>query len=140
MTHSFSAIQVVAIEHLHRRNIIHRDVKPGNVLFDDGGHLVLADFGLAKIFESDRGAHYSDVSPTCGKSDRDRDSQRNSMKQSKTIQCVTNDVCGTPFYMTPEMHYGENYSFDADYWAMGVTLYRMLTGGVCWTYYPWTLC
>jgi len=44
--------------------------------------------------------------------------------------CIARDVCGTPLYMTPEMHYGRNYSFDVDYWGMGVTLYRMLTGRV----------
>jgi serine/threonine protein kinase len=44
--------------------------------------------------------------------------------------CVTNEICGSPYYMAPEMHYGENYSFEVDFWSMGITLYRMITGRV----------
>ena len=39
---------VLAVEELHRRNIIHRDIKPDNILIDDEGHVKLTDFGLSK--------------------------------------------------------------------------------------------
>lgn len=43
------------------------------------------------------------------------------------IRYPTTEVCGTPYYMAPEQHYGEKHSFKVDFWGMGVTLYRMLT-------------
>lgn len=44
---------VLALEHLHKLGIIYRDIKLENILLDGQGHIVLADFGLSKIFESD---------------------------------------------------------------------------------------
>ncbi len=43
---------------------------------------------------------------------------------------TTDEICGTPLFMCPEQHLGRTYSFDADFWALGVVLYRMLTGKV----------
>jgi serine/threonine protein kinase len=104
-------------------NIMHRDIKPGNIVFDDNGHIALADFGLAKIFEPNTKSDHGDVSLTV-------DDKINSTSSFKQHKCIANDVCGTPFYMSPEMHFGEDYSFDVDYWALGIVLYRMLTGRV----------
>ena len=54
----YAAEIVLAIESLHRQNIIYRDLKPDNIVFDQQGHAMLADFGLSKegVFSSDRGA------------------------------------------------------------------------------------
>ena len=108
---------------MHNLKIMHRDIKPGNIVFDDDGHVALADFGLAKIFE---GTDHLDVS----RSANDKNHSFHYPKESKSMRYVASDVCGTPFFMSPEMHYGEEYSFDVDYWALGIVLYRMLTGRV----------
>jgi serine/threonine protein kinase len=106
-------------------NIMHRDVKPGNIVFDDDGHVALADFGMAKHFEC-----ADDTDSDVSRSTNDGNYSKSYIRRQKSRRCVINDVCGTPFFMSPEMHYGEDYSFDVDFWALGVVLYRMLTGRV----------
>ena len=88
-----------ALNYAHERSIIHRDVKPVNVLFDDDGRAVLSDFGIAKIMES---AEHHLTRPGAG--------------------------VGTPEYMSPEQCRGDPISPRTDVYALGVTLYEMLTG------------
>ncbi|KAF5371426.1 hypothetical protein D9757_010001 [Collybiopsis confluens] len=141
---------VVALERLHARKIIHRDIKPSNILIRPDGHIVLADFGVSKRFFS-----FEDVSDESFYTDRDSsddssssDSSEDSMAvveacrqlginivssspyDSASSDCcyMTSDDCGTPYFMSPEQHRGDKYSFEVDYWATGVILYRMLTG------------
>jgi len=53
----YSAEVTLALEHLHSSGVIHRDLKPENLLMDSEGHVVVTDFGLAKVFESDEERH-----------------------------------------------------------------------------------
>jgi WD40 repeat protein len=89
-----------ALHHAHTAGIVHRDVKPGNVLVGDGGQLLLTDFGLA-------------TNP-----------------QSEILLTQQGDVLGTPAYMSPEQARGQSQRADArtDVYALGVMLYEMLTG------------
>jgi serine/threonine protein kinase len=89
-----------ALAHAHQRGIIHRDIKPGNILLGPGNWVLLTDFGLVKILETP-----ADLTPS-GMS------------------------LGTPAYMAPEQVAGERVDQRADIYSLGATLYQMVTGRV----------
>jgi eukaryotic-like serine/threonine-protein kinase len=85
-----------ALDAAHAKNIVHRDVKLSNILFDSTGEAFLSDFGIAK---------------------------------SKTVSDDEGDwLVGTPAYMSPEQVKGKHVDGRSDIYALGVVLYRLLTG------------
>jgi len=93
-----------ALEAAHRENVIHRDLKPGNIRLNRDGQLKVLDFGLAKLIDN-----LDESCETAG--------------LSSEIS-----VTGTLPYMAPELLRGEAVDARADIWAAGAVLYEMATG------------
>lgn len=89
-----------AMQHAHEHGILHRDLKPGNVLLNRAGEPVVMDFGLAFRFDADT-------------------------SERLTEQGL---VVGTPAYMPPEQVNGQALGPAADIYGLGVVLYQLLTG------------
>src|SRR6478672_8962365 len=99
------AVELIAkvartVHYAHEHGILHRDIKPGNILLDAKGEPHLTDFGLARLAES----------------------------ESSVTQTL--DVLGTPSYMAPEQALGNNAAVSSvtDVYGLGAVLYQLLTG------------
>jgi len=92
----------LALKHAHDANIVHRDVKPANILIEDDGTVLLTDFGIAKTIDSD------------GESDLTN----------------ANIMMGTAKYLAPEQVQGRPLTGQADLYALGLVLYECLAGDV----------
>ncbi len=93
-----------ALDYAHKRQVVHRDVKPANVMLAANGHATLMDFGLVRALQrGDESSAGGDAPSTGG---------------------------GTPNYMAPEQILGQPVDGRADIYALGVILYEMVTGQV----------
>jgi predicted Ser/Thr protein kinase len=89
-----------ALRHAHGHGLVHRDVKPGNILVDPSGRVRLADFGIAAFLDT----------------------------QGEARLTASSHVVGTPAYMAPEARCGAAPDPRMDIYSLGVVLYQLLTG------------
>lgn len=106
----------VALARIHECGIIHRDVKGDNILVSRTGTCYLCDFGVSKIVKP---------SKELGGSRR-----RSSAGKGGAPERMT--VCGTPFFMAPEVVRGQAYDEKVDIWSLGITAIELATGRTPW--------
>ena len=113
LTHFVQLCQAIAFA--HQRGVIHRDLKPDNVMLGEFGETVLLDWGLARIR---------------GKADLSGDKLRAPPAEERFDGTQEGDVLGTPAYMSPEQALGNLEQIDeqSDVWSLGAVFYEILTG------------
>src|SRR5262245_13751349 len=103
---SVGALLADALSAAHAAGIVHRDIKPSNVLIAQGGRLLLADFGVARLETED------------------------------SLVTRTGALLGTPAYMSPEQASGDTATARSDLYSLGATLYQLSTGHLPYTGSP----
>ncbi|XP_034936534.1 3-phosphoinositide-dependent protein kinase 1 isoform X1 [Chelonus insularis] len=119
-TKFYSAEILRGLEYLHGLGIIHRDLKPENILLDDKMHILITDFGSAKILKDDSDSDTSLIQP-CEDNSLNKD-------EPEKRRPRRNSFVGTAQYVSPEILTDKTASRASDLWALGCIIYQMVSG------------
>ncbi|GKT29017.1 hypothetical protein ADUPG1_014065 [Aduncisulcus paluster] len=150
----FAAELVFTLFCLHRIGVLHRDIKPNNILIGKDGHIRLTDFGSAKDIYQSPGSFF--IPAEAEDVDKDQEKECSSprpelfpppsspllpsvsqsqhhVKRSKKKSDYNPNIprptfCGTPLYVAPEVIQGLPVTLESDLWSLGVTLFHMYCG------------
>jgi hypothetical protein len=101
-----------ALSAAHAAGLVHRDIKPDNIMLRPDGYIKILDFGIAKLIERPRLDVEADALP----------------ESPSGIETTTGWILGTPSYMSPEQARGLKVDRRSDIFSLGIILYQMLTG------------
>uniref|UniRef100_A0A0G4G779 non-specific serine/threonine protein kinase n=1 Tax=Chromera velia CCMP2878 TaxID=1169474 RepID=A0A0G4G779_9ALVE len=148
VTRFYIAELVQAVDEVHKRGYVHRDIKPDNIVLDRYGHLKLLDFGLCT------------VDPLAGATDSQKEKHNEKLQRGELQtprhakpgappvtpgrdgaadgpakpqhpgRALLKSSVGTPQYMAPEVFRRSGYTASADLWSVGIILFECLYGGV----------
>jgi len=127
-----------AMSFAHSKGVIHRDLKPDNVMVGRFGEMYVMDWGLARVLGHEDLRDIRIESPSVAPRtviDSDRREAAGSSHGESTLYTMDGDVVGTPAYMAPEQARGEidKLSPRSDVYALGAILYHLLTGQAPYT-------
>ncbi|KAL8474451.1 hypothetical protein ACS0TY_031065 [Phlomoides rotata] len=118
---------VLALEYLHSLRVVHRDLKPDNLLIAHDGHIKLTDFGLSKVGLINSTDDLSGPAVS-GTSLMEEDEPPLSASEHQEERRKKRSAVGTPDYLAPEILLGTGHGFTADWWSVGVILFELIVG------------
>lgn len=127
-TRFYAAEIVLALEEMHCKGVIHRDLKPENILLDDSMHILVADFGSAKIMSTRHDVTDGLSNADVEKSTLQQQEQLDAEAENNQGRRRNNSFVGTAQYVSPEVLKGQATSRFTDLWALGCIIYQMISG------------
>ncbi|XP_071710173.1 probable serine/threonine protein kinase IREH1 [Rutidosis leptorrhynchoides] len=118
---------VLALEYLHSLRVVHRDLKPDNLLIAHDGHIKLTDFGLSKVGLINSTDDLSGPAVS-GTSLLGEHESQSSISENQDERRKKRSAVGTPDYLAPEILLGTGHGTSADWWSVGVILFELIVG------------